>query len=149
MAIVGLDVFHNGLDQLRHAAESLTPDALLGDLTKPTLHLIEPGRARRGEVEMGSGTTAKPGGHLWGFVGAVIIEHQVDVEMGWNLFVDGGEEAQELLMAMLTVAAANDFAGGNVEGGKERSRAMSEVIVGGPFRLTGFERQKRLVPNAR
>jgi hypothetical protein len=60
----------------------------------------------------------------------------MNVEMGWNLLVDGVEKAQELLMAMPSVAAANDFARGNVQGRKERGGAMPEVIVCGPFRLT-------------
>jgi hypothetical protein len=47
-------------------------------------------------------------------------------------------------MAMPSVAAANDFARGNVQGRKERGGAMPEVIVCGPFRLTRLEWKQRL-----
>ena len=47
-------------------------------------------------------------------------------------------------MAVLAVAFADDFAGGDIQGGKERGGAVAIVVVGSALRLSGFHRQNRL-----
>lgn len=51
--------------------------------------------------------------------------------LGLNLL----EEAKELLEAMAFVAAPDHPAGGNVQRGKQRGRAMPVIIVGASFGL--------------
>ena len=57
--------------------------------------------------------------HLWHLVSAVVIQDQMNVEMSRDLPVDLSQKAQEFLMAVLAVAFADDFARGDIQGGKE------------------------------
>ena len=57
--------------------------------------------------------------HLWHLVSAVVIQDQMNVEMSRDLPVDLSQKAQEFLMAVLAVASADDFARGDIQGGKE------------------------------
>ena len=47
-------------------------------------------------------------------------------------------------MAVLAVAFADDFARGDIQGGKERGGAVAIVVVGSALGLSGFHRQNRL-----
>ena len=58
--------------------------------------------------------------------------------------LDGVEEADELLMAVLLHAAADDRAVEHVEGGEQGGRAVALVVVGHGPALAGLERQAGL-----
>ena len=62
--------------------------------------------------------------------GGVIVEHQVDVEIGWHGLFDGRQEPAEFDRAVPLVTTANDPAGEDVEGGEQRGRAMALVVMG-------------------
>ena len=94
-------------------------NALLGDLGKPAFDLIEPRGACWGKMRMIAGPASKPLIHLWHLVSAVVIQDQMNVEMSRDLPVDLSQKAQEFLMAVLAVAFADDFARGDIQGGKE------------------------------
>ena len=68
----------------------------------------------------------------------------MDVQMRRDLLVDLSQKAQEFLMAVLAVAFADDFARGDIQGGKERGGAVAIVVVGSALGLSGFHRQNRL-----
>lgn len=61
----------------------------------------------------------KPGQHLRVFVGGVVIDNCVDDLAGWNLRLDGVEEADELLVAMALHVFAGHSAVENIEGRKQ------------------------------
>ena len=48
----------------------------------------------------------------------------------------------ELLGAVPTKAAADHFAGLDIEGGEQRQRAMALIVVGASFGLPGLHRQQ-------
>lgn len=76
----------------------------------------------------------------------VVVHDEMDVEIGRHAGLDLVEELAELAGAMLRVAAAEDGAGGDVEGGKQRGRTMTRVVVAAPRDLTGPHRQEGLGP---
>jgi hypothetical protein len=67
----------NGLDQIVHVVEDTPADSLLGDSAEPTLDQIEPGGTGGDEVELEPRVFLQPGAHLRVFVGAVVIQDEV------------------------------------------------------------------------
>lgn len=57
--------------------------------------------------------------HFGRFMDGVIVHDQVDLQPGWHLFINAAQEGEKLLMTMLPVALADDFAGGDVQGGEK------------------------------
>lgn len=55
-----------------------------------------------------------------GFVGAVVVEHEADIEIAGHGLVDDAEELAELDSAMPAVALTDHLARSDVEGGEER-----------------------------
>ena len=74
----------------------------------------------------------KPSQHVRVFVSGIVIDYCMDDLAGWNLCLDGVEEADELLMAVALHVLAGDCAIEDVEGRKQRGGAVPLVIVG-PF----------------
>lgn len=52
-------------------------------------------------------------------VRAVVIHHQVNIQIAWHGCFDGAQEFQELAAAMPSMQLPNDFASGDVECGKQ------------------------------
>src|SRR5215211_2885063 len=63
-------------------------------------------------------------------VSGIVIEDQVEVQMGRGLVVDRLEEGEELLGAMAGQAFADDLAGCHVEGGEQGGGAVALVVMG-------------------
>ena len=79
------------------------------------------------------------GGRL---VRAVVVHHEVDVQPGWHVGLDGAQELQELAAAMPTMEVPDDGAGGNVQRCKQRRRAVALVVMGAPLRDPGARGSK-------
>ena len=76
------------------------------------------------------GCAAKPPSDLGGLVGGVVVEDQVQVEIGRRFLVDSLQKAQEFAMPMARHAVADDHAGEHVEGREQRGGAVAFVVVG-------------------
>ena len=80
---------------------------------------------------------ARPGGELGAhcgvFVRGVIVDDKMRIELCRHVGVDMLEEAQELLMTMPRATLREDPAIGDIEGGEQRRRAVSD---GGPIDLS-------------
>jgi len=68
-------------------------------------------------------------------VRAVVIQHQMDVEVGWNGSVNLLQEVKKLDRTVSSIALAEYAAGGNVEGCKQAGDAVPFVIVGAALQL--------------
>ena len=62
-----------------------------------------------------------------------VVEHDVDVEAGRDLAIDGLKELLELDRAVAAVERADDLAGGEVQRGVEARGSRPAVVVGGPL----------------
>ena len=60
--------------------------------------------------------------------------------------IDASQELEKLLMAMLAITLAQDFAGRDVQSSEQGGGAVADVIVRVPFGLTGAKRQQGLRP---
>src|SRR4051812_45247883 len=72
-----------------------------------------------GEVEGPARVALQPGAHLGMFVRGVVVHDGVDLPAGRHAGIDGVEEADELLMAVLLHAASEDGAVEDVQRGKQ------------------------------
>ena len=88
-------------DALEDAA--LQPSA--GQFGKEALDGVEPGGGGWGEVEGPSGVALQPSPDLGMLVGGVVIQDGVDDLPGRDIPLDGVEEADEFLVAMLLHAS--------------------------------------------
>ena len=88
----------------------------------------------------------KPSADLGMFVRGVIIEDDMHRLVRWHAGIDGIEEADELLMAVLLHVAPDHGAIEDVERGEQRGRSVAFVIMGHRAEPPFFERQPRLGP---
>jgi hypothetical protein len=144
VAIVFGDVVEDGLAQMGHRVEAAAADSLGGDLGEPALDLVEPGGVGRYKMQMEARIALEPAHNRGGLVRGVVVQHQMHLPAGRNACVYGLEEMQELLMSVAGMALADDLAGLDIEGRKQRNRSVPEVIVRGPLRPAGRQRQQRL-----
>src|SRR5262245_50346070 len=63
------------------------------------------------------------------FVGSVVVDHEVQVDIGRHGGIDALQEAQELLVAMARPALREDLSVGDVECREEGRRAVPFIIV--------------------
>ena len=84
-------------------------------------------------VHLVTGPFCQPSLDLCVFVGGVIIDNQMHVEVGGYVSVNVPEKGQEFLMPVTALTAAQDGAGGHVQSGKQRSGPVSDVVVRHPL----------------
>ena len=118
--------FDGGLE-LFDIVEDPSPDALSGDFGEQPLDEVEPGTGGRGEVQREAFVPRQPALHGRGLVGGVVVDDQMQIEIGGSLAVDLFEEVQELLGPMAGQAFADDRASRDIESRKERRGAVALV----------------------
>lgn len=109
IGVVEIEVLLDGLLELAGRAMSTAADAGLGEGGKPAFDLVDPGGGGRGEVHVKSRTAGKPGADRCGLEGAVVVHHEMDVQVWRDVVLDGVQEAQELGCAVpgLRLAASS------------------------------------------
>ena len=93
---------------------------------------------------MDAGMAHEPTLHGRRAVRGEIVEHDVDVEGGFDTCVNVSQERDKVLRAMLGCTSCQHFAGGDVEGGEQVERAVPQVVVGATLGLAEIHRQNRL-----
>src|SRR5262249_20935000 len=110
--------------------EGVWRDSGLGEEGEEGLVLVEPGRIGGREVNVVTRRAGESRSDLVMLVGGVVVDDEVDVELGWHVGLDVTQEGEELLMTMAGVALSDDRAIEHVEGGEQGGRAMAPVVVG-------------------
>ena len=85
----GVEEVLNGGHEIGHAGEDAAAQSLLGELPKPALDEVQPRAAGGGEVEMEARMLGKPGSDACVLVGLVVVEDQMQVELGRELAIEG------------------------------------------------------------
>ena len=118
-AVVVIEIVHDGLLQFVDALEDAAANAFSGDLGKEPLDHVEP-RARSGrKVQVKARMPLEPALYRRGLVGGIIVDDEMQVEIGQSPFVDGLEKAEELAMPVAGHALADDCAVEHVESRKQ------------------------------
>src|SRR3984893_2717861 len=141
LLVVDGEVETNGVLQGAGAAMSAAAELLLGEGREPALDLVDPGGVGGCVMDLEARMAEEPVLDQVGLVSAVVVEHQVDIEVGRHLLIDSLQEAFELGRAMAAMGLSDHAAGGDVEGGKEGGDAMTPVVMGAPLGHAGSQGQ--------
>ena len=96
------------------------------------------------EVEVDAWVLLEPVLHIGMLVGGVVVQDEVEFEVGIGLLLDSPQKTQELLMPVARQALMDHVTGDNVERREERGRAVTLVVVGHGSGPTLLERKARL-----
>ena len=113
-------------DEVGGGIERAATDSALSDESEEAFDLVEPGGVGRREVNVPTWTACKPSSDLGMLVGGVVVDDEMDVELGWHVGLDVTQKGEELLMTMAGFALGNDRAVEHVEGG-EQSRLRGKA----------------------
>lgn len=121
-----VDALHKLLD----AGKRAPPNRLVGDQREEALNLVQPRAVSRDEVHVPARPCAQPGLDLRMTVCGVVVADAVNVQLSRYGLVDLAQEGQELLVSVARLAGGQHGAVENVQGSKQRSRAVALVVVG-------------------
>ena len=124
-----LDEVHDGFDQLRHALERAATNPFVRDLSEPALDQVEPGTARGNEVKVKSLPSSQPARNPLVFVGAVVVNDEMDIQFLVCLLIDLVEELEEFLMPVARQALGDNVAIQHVQRTEQRGGPVTLVIV--------------------
>src|SRR3982750_1128037 len=106
-----------------------TSDLLFREGGKPAFHHIDPGSAGGREVHVEARALEEPSADGSGFVSAVVVQNQMDLQRGRDTVIYGVEELAKLAAAMPAVTLADDGARLHVQCSKQRGRTVALVII--------------------
>jgi hypothetical protein len=119
--------------QCLSGAMGAAPDPLLGQFREPALDQVQPGRVGGREVEVEARMPDQPAADGRSLVRGVVVQDEVDVELGRHLPIDALQELAELHCPVPAMELPDHFPAGNVEGGEQRGGAVTGVVVGAAF----------------
>src|ERR1700730_1063397 len=125
-----LDPFVDRGFEFRDIVEDASADALARDLGEEPLDEIEPRTGCRREMQLETLVPGEPALHLLCLVRGVIVDDQMQIEMGGRLAVDLPQERQEFVRPVAWQTFADDLASRHIKRGEERCRAVALVVVG-------------------
>lgn len=118
-------------------------DLLAREFEQPALDEIEPRCAGEGEVQMEPRMPQQSAMDGGCFVGGVVIEDQMDVEIRRHGRVDAEQKLPKLLGAMARVAGPDDGPRFHIQRREERRRPVPDVVVGASGREARAHPQER------
>src|SRR5437764_4778696 len=99
-------------------------NALVGELSKPAFHQIDPGTVSGREMYMKAWAPSEPLANAGRFVSAVVVHYEVNVQLRGHLSLNYIQEFPKLTRPVPAMELGNDPAGFQLERGKQRSRYM-------------------------
>ena len=94
--VVVREIVADGRLQFADAPERAVSNAALGKQAEETLHLIQPTGTGGREMQMITGPPRKPTLYFGHLVRAIVVHHQMDVEVLRDRFLNPFQKAQEL-----------------------------------------------------
>ena len=129
MFVSPIDVVGDGLDELSDAGDGEAFELPSREFTEEALNEIQPRGGGRGEVELHSRVFLEPYPNSRMLVRGVVVENDVDVELGRDGPLDLTEESQEFLMPMARHAFVEDLASGHVQSSEEGRGTVTFVVM--------------------
>ncbi len=123
-----------------------SPEQVGCDVGEEPFDLVDPTGVGRGEMHVEPRMAREPFLHRLGLVGAVVVTHQVDVQVPGNLVVDFGQELLELNGSVAPVHAGDDGAIGGVKRSEQTRCPVADVVMGAFLGHAGHHRERRLGP---
>src|SRR6202035_5279008 len=123
-----LDPFVDRCFEFRDIVEDASADALARDLGEEPLDEIEPRTGCRREMQLETLVPGEPALHLLCLVRGVIVDDQMQIEMGGRLAADLPQERQEFVRPVAWQTFADDLASRHIKRGdpdRPRNPAMT------------------------
>jgi len=130
---MGVDEAVDLFDEVGGGIERATSNSALSDESEEAFDLVEPGGVSGREVDMPTRAAGEPSSDLGMLVGSIVVDDEMDVELGRHIGLDVTQEGEELLMTMAGFALGDDGAVEYVEGGEQGGGAVAPVVVGDAF----------------
>jgi len=137
---IGLD----GADEFGHVWEHAAFDRVVAQVAEESLDHVQPGSAGRREVHMEPRVPLEPGLDLRVLVSGVVVDDQMQIELGRGFAFDLAQELQPLLVPMPRQALADHGTVQRIEGRKQRGRSVALVVMRERLRAAPLQRQPRL-----
>ena len=136
-----VDVISNRRFQLVNTTKHAVTNAVVCKIAKLAFNHIQPRTTGRCEMLMKSGMPLQPGCDLWVLVRGVIIDNQMQVQVGWCLRVDLFEKLNPLLVPMPWQAVRTNLAFCQFDRGEQRRCAIAFVVMRHRLQTTGEQRE--------
>lgn len=130
MLVAGLELDPGRVLPGTHTLVRAPSDLALREQPGSALCLVDPRGIGRGEMQLEPGIAQQPAMDRRSLVGSVAVEHQMDIEVGWDFGVDALQKAEALGAAMATVEISDHPAADDVQGGEQGGGPMSMVVMG-------------------
>ena len=116
----------SGLQFLGGAVDTAS-ELFFGECCKPSLRRIEPtGRGGR-EAQVKARPSGQPVADPGGLMGSVVVQDQVNIQLGRYAGFYGTEEVAKLLGAMALLGLSDDLAGFCIQSGPQAGCAMADI----------------------
>lgn len=104
--------------QIWHAAKDPATNCLVIQGSEPALDQVHPTGTSRDKMEHETRMALEPSLHIRMLVRPVVIQDEMEQDLAWELPVEGTQEAEELLIPMPLIAAADDLSLQCFQGGE-------------------------------
>ena len=141
---MGADEAINFFDKVGGGLERAATDSALSDEGEETFDLVEPRGIGGREVNVPTRTSCEPSSDLGMLVGGVVVDDEMDIELGRHIGLDVAQEGEELLVTMAGFALGDDRAVEYVEGGEQCGCTVALVVVGDAFDVAEAHGKHRL-----
>ena len=149
------EVVLDGAHELSDAGEAALAHCVLSEVAEEALDQVHPGargrREMKDEARAAVVTATLPGivpsdpaFHLRMLMGGIVVDNQMQREIGGRLLVEVFEKRQPLPVGVVRCRLREDLAVEIGKGGEECNRAVAGVIVGLGAEVTDAERQTGL-----
>lgn len=135
--VVPSDVASDLPREIRQRRKDAAREQVAFDFAKPELHLIEPRRVGRREMQMNTGILSQKRVHPLRLVRRKVVDDHMNVPTRRLRREHVTQEVHECLAGMTWHRVADDFAGLRVQRGVQRQRAVAVVLESMAFRASG------------
>ena len=119
--------------QLSSAPMGATAKLFLGQSGKPALNLVDPRGPGRSKMQMIARPLCQPTMDHGRFMGPVIVQNQMDVQIRRNGIINSIQEFAKFNRSMPTMTFADHLTRLHIERSKERRRSIAGIIVSAPL----------------
>lgn len=116
-------------NQFWNTGETAATDTLVGELSEPSLHHVQPRTRRWNAVPLEPRMSSQPTCDTGLLVRAIVVHDQMPSKPGQRVGIDLFEEPNELLVPMTRHAVTDDRAIEHAQGREQRGGAVALVVV--------------------
>ena len=129
MLVPAIDVAGDGVDKLSDTMDCEALKLAGREFGEEAFNEIQPRRRSRREVEVHARVLFEPSHDRRMLMGGVVVENDVDVELGRNGTLDLAQKSEKLLVSVAWHAFVENLARGDVQRSEQGGGAVTLVVV--------------------